>query len=198
MTKVSAKQAQYEEFYSVQYQFDINIELLSTDQVPTFEQFNERMPLPFKLASDIVSIDNATLRPLGQIDAVATALVDYLNHQSKKIDLLLGFILKQQDNHSHRYKALSFGGGGISFTSKNAFNDGQLVELKIFLPDENVAIFAIAEIFSSQENDGEFTNKLIYHHIRDDDRELLVKTSLHQQSKQLQSLAKQRRRDSEI
>jgi len=36
---------------------------------------------------------------------------------------------------------------------------------------------------------------VIFHFIREDDREVLVRTSLHEQSKQLQTLAKQRNQE---
>ena len=42
----------------------------------------------------------------------------------------------------------------------------------------------------------QFVHKVIFHFIREEDREVLVRTSLHQQAKQLQKLAKQRDQES--
>ena len=188
------KQTQFNEFFTIEHKFNINARPIK--DIPSFEGFLASMPLPFKLASDIVSLDSAALRPLNQLDAVASLLVDYLNHQSKKIDLLLGFVLSQQDSEEHRYQGVRFGGGGIEFESNEAFKVEQFIELKIFFPEENVAIFCIGEVFEIQnKEDDSYQHKVILHHIRDDDRELLVRTSLHLQSKQLQSLAAKRRKE---
>lgn len=188
------KESQFNEFFTIEHRFNINAKKL--EQVPTFEEFLADMPLPFKLASDMVSLDSAALRPLNQLDAVASLLVEYLNHQSKKIDLLLGFVLSQQDNEAHRYRGIRFGGGGIEFSSTEEFTSGQFIELKIFFPEQNVAIYCIGEVFAASKSESEkYQHKVILHHIRDDDRELLVRTSLHLQSKQLQSLAAKRRKE---
>ena len=120
--------------------------------------------------------------------------MEYLNHQAQKMDLLVGYILGQQDNENTRFQALKFGGGGIIFNSNNTniFSTGDFIELKLFFPDENSALYCIGEIVSSELIDSEKQHKVIYHHIREEDREALVRNSLHQQSKQLQALAYQR------
>jgi hypothetical protein len=169
---------------------------VSAEQIPDYDNFLDAMPLPFKLASEIVSLDQAALRPLTQLDSMASLLAEYLNHQAKKIDLLLGFILNQQDHEKNRYIGRQFGGGGVVYQSALSVDIGQFVELKLFFSDQNVAIFCYGEIIESvlDEETGHYLNKAVFVMIRDDDRELLVRTSLHKQSKQLQSLAKDRRR----
>jgi hypothetical protein len=155
------------------------------------------MPMPFKMASEIITLDQAALRPLQTIGSVAGQLVDYLHHQAQKIDLLVSYILSEQDDEKQRYQGTHFGGGGIIFKSKKNFTVGQFIELKIFLLDDNCAIYCCGEIISANIENAELTNyKVIYHHIREEDREILVRCSLHQQSKQLQVLAQQRNAES--
>jgi hypothetical protein len=186
------KLAKYHEFFSIAHDFTINILPLESHQVNDYEQFVANMPAPFKMASDITTIDQAALRPLQGLSGVASQLVDFLNHQSEKINLLMGYILSQQDDEQHRCQGMAFGGGGLLFESSNAFSVGQIVEMKIFLSSENCAVYCYGEIIELEEIDNVNQYKAIFHFIREDDREVLVRTSLHEQSRQLQHLAKQR------
>jgi hypothetical protein len=191
------KSAKFDEFFSINYSFNVNASIIDTDTHQSYQAFMNTMPMPFKMASEIITLDQAALRPLQTIGSVAGQLVDYLHHQAQKIDLLVSYILSEQDNEKQRYKGTHFGGGGVIYSSKENFTVGQFIELKIFLLDDNCAIYCCGEIISANIESDELTHyKVIYHHIREEDREILVRCSLHQQSKQLQVLAQQRNDES--
>jgi len=193
---IDQKLTKYHEFFSIEHDFSINILPLEITKQTSFEQFLARMPTPFKMASDIKSIDQSALRPLQALSGVTSQLVEFLNHQSAKIDLLIGYILSQQDDEEHRYQGIKFGGGGLLFTADKAFKIAQLLEMKIFLINQNCAVYCYGEVIEIQQDQTSYLHKVIFHFIREDDREILVRNSLHQQSKQLQTLAKQRNQDS--
>tara|TARA_B100000767_G_C19709859_1_gene512273 strand:- start:324 stop:923 length:600 start_codon:yes stop_codon:yes gene_type:complete len=190
------KLAQYQEFFAIEYEFSVNIKVIESDKGEKFDLFLQDMPAPFKLATDMGDIDQTALRSIQNLGASAAQLVSFLNQQSQKIDLLIGYILSQQDAEKFRYKGNKFGGGGINFIAKNAFNVGQLVELKIFLSGSHCAIYSYGEIIEVTDHDHQFTHKVIFHFIREEDRELLVRNSLQEQAKQLQKLAKLRNESS--
>jgi hypothetical protein len=188
------KLAQFDEFFSINYPFNINASVIELAHLPTYEQFLTNMPTPFKVASEINTLDQSALRPLQTVAGVASQLMEFLNHQAQKMDLLVGYILSQQDDPSARFQAVKFGGGGLIFKAKDhaTFNSGDFLELKLFFPDDNSALYCIGEIVTCETVDGESQHKVIFHHIRAEDQEALVRLSLHQQSKQLQALAQQR------
>ena len=194
------KLAQFDEFFSIDYHFNINVSLLSSVKAPSYEQFIENMPTPFKIASQINTLDQSALRPLQAVSGVASQLMEYLNHQAQKIDLLVGYIISQQNVEEQRYQAIKFGGGGIIFQTSNGseFNIGDYLDLKLFFSEDNSAIYCLGEVIAIDSNVNDASDeqhrqyKVIFHHIREEDRELLVRNSLHQQSKQLQALAQQR------
>ena len=130
------------------------------------------------------------------LSGVAGQLVDFLNHQSEKIDLLIGYILSQQDDDEHRYQGIKFGGGGLLFSASTAFKLAQLLEIKVFLLNQNCAVYCYGEVIEIQQDKESYLHKVIFHFIREDDREILVRNSLHEQSRQLQRLAQQRNNDS--
>ena len=141
------------------------------------------------------AIDQSALRSLQNLGNSASQLVNFLNQQSQKIDLLIGYILSQQDEAQHRYQGVEFGGGGIKFNTEKTFTTGQLLEVKIFLLDSNCAIYCYGEVIDVESTNQQFTHKVTFHFIREEDREVLVRTSLLEQSKQLQKLAKLRNQE---
>lgn len=189
------KLIKYNEFFSIEHEFSINILPIPEHKAINYEEFLANMPMPFKMASDMSSIDQAALRPLQALSGIASQLVDFLNQQSKKIDLLIGYILSQQDEEKHRYQGLKFGGGGLLFTANKAFDLEQLLEMKIFLLNQNHAVYCYGEVIEIEQVQNDYMHKVIFHFIREEDREVLVRTSLHEQSKQLQALAQQRNKE---
>ncbi|MBU2924553.1 PilZ domain-containing protein [Colwellia sp. 4_MG-2023] len=189
------KLIKYNEFFSIEHDFSINIVAIDRNKHITYDEFINNMPTPFKMASDMSSLDQAALRPLQALSGVASKLVEFLNHQSNKIDLLIGYILQQEDDEAHRYQGIKFGGGGLLFTANKSFELSQLLELKVFLQNENHAVYCYGEVIEIEEVDKDYLHKVIFHFIREDDREILVRSSLHEQSKQLQALALQRNQE---
>jgi len=200
MTHDSAnKLQQFDEFFTIDYDFNVNISPIDMNQSISYQTFLQNMPMPFKMASEMVSLDQAALRPLQTLGSIAGQLMDYLNHQSQKIDLLVSYILSQQDETENRQQGKSFGGGGITFSSSTSHEINDVIEVKIFLNNDNCAVYCFGEIIEATEIKDELGRnvyKAVFHFIRDEDREILVRTSLHLQSKQLQLLAKQRNHSS--
>ena len=191
-TEQNSKLVQFNEFFSIEHDFSVNISKLERSELLSFDKFIETIPLPFKIASDIKTLDQSALKPIQGISGIAGHLVEYLNHQAHKIDLLVGYILSQLDDEEQRFQGIEFGGGGLIFSSPQPFELDQIVEARIFLLQENTAVFCLAEIIEVESIEDSFHHKIIFHHIREEDREILVRTSLHRQSKQLQQLAKER------
>ncbi|WP_448549137.1 PilZ domain-containing protein [Thalassotalea fusca] len=197
VTSDKSKLEQFQEFFSIEHQFSINIKPLAQAHV-SYQEFLRRIPLPFKMSTDINTLDQSALRPLQTLGSVAGQLVEYLNHQSQKIDLLVGYIINQQDEQDFRFLGTKFGGSGIEFEDiavAPSFTLGEHVELKLFFPLENSAIYChgeIIEIVAPEADDTPNRYRAIFTHIREEDREIIVRASLHQQSRQLQEKAQQR------
>lgn len=197
MNSISLEQklAQYHDFFAIEHQFSVNIIPIAVTETSSFEQFIADIPMPFKLATDMSAIDQSALRSLQNLGNSASQLVNFLNQQSQKIDLLIGYILSQQDEVQHRYQGLEFGGGGIKFISNKTCDIGQFLEVKVFLLENNCAVYCYGEVIAVEPTNELFIHKVTFHFIREEDREVLVRTSLLQQSKQLQKLAKIRNQE---
>lgn len=188
---IEKKLADFNEFFSIPHQFNINIKPLAETN-PDQNSFLASIPLSFKIASEVMVLDQSAVSPLASLKHEAAQLVNFLNLQSQKINLLVSYILNQEDNEHERYQGIKFGGGGLIFETSTPYQEQTQVELKLFFPQESTAIYCYGEIIAESQSESMYQYKVVFTHIQEDDRELLVRTSLQLQAKQLQKLAQER------
>ncbi|MGO4893572.1 hypothetical protein [Flavobacterium sp. W21_SRS_FM6] len=190
---LAQKHQQFEEFFMIKHDLHVNMRVLDSHfTLPEPIDLPQHMPYAFKIASELAAIDNKSLRHLRGLSDHASELVEYLNHQSRKIDLMMSLILKHEDDPALNYSSDKFGGGGIIIKSKQALDVGLQVELKIFIPEESAAIFCFAEVIANELIDEEHHVSMIYSCIREEDQDLLVRASLHLQAANLRKLKQQK------
>ncbi len=178
------------EYFLVAHQLSLNVEtLIEGEEIPDAINFEAEIPAPFRMASDLASIESHNLQPLKLNNETTQALWGYLQAQNLKINTLLTYVLSQQDEKKFHYQSSAFSAGVCQFDCKGKpFTVGQNVRLKIFIPEESAAVYCYALVSEINENIVE----LCYKQIREEDRELLIRTTLHIQSKQLKVRAQQR------
>lgn len=182
------KLAQFHEFFTIKHSLSVNLKPLGSEfVVPDKHALVESMPYAFKIAAQMSEIETKALRPLRNLGEHAQELVDFLNLQSKKIDLMMSFILQQQDEDDYRFSTTEFGGGGLTLVSTKPVNVGETAEVKVFLAEEAAGIFCYGEIIQCKELQTGYAVSLIFVRIRDEDQELLVRASLHLQTLQLRA-----------
>lgn len=175
-----------QQFFSITHSFEVSIkELAQGSSIPSDHAFVANMPASFKLASQISHLDASALRPLRNLGEHATELSEFLNLQSKKIDLMMSYILTLDDSHKARNLGTSFGGSHLTFVNPTAIAIGQLIEIKLFIEEGNCAIYAIGEVEESEPCEQGHSINVKYVKIDEDDQEQLVRTSLHVQTLQL-------------
>jgi len=180
------KHEQFEEFFMIKHAIPLNMRLLDIDFVlPDIDNIHQHMPYAFQVASELSTIDSKALRPLRSMGEHAVELAEFLNHQSRKIDLMMSLILQQHSNHEQTYQSLKFGGGGITVQSEHEWLIGGSIELKLFLKEEASAIFCFAEVITCKPVDDTYHVSLIFTCIREEDQDLLVRASLHLQAANL-------------
>jgi len=179
------------EYFLVHYPLAINVEKLGEGQeIPEHLAFEQEIPAPFRMASEIAALDAQALQPLKLSNDATHALIGFLQQQNQKINTLLTYVLSQQDDPSIRYQTSSFSAGNCVFERNevDTFSMGDKVLLKIFIPEESAAVYCYASVTGSKGK----SVQLSYQQIRDEDREMLIRTTLHIQSKQLKLRAAQR------
>ncbi|WMO13550.1 PilZ domain-containing protein [Pseudoalteromonas piscicida] len=175
-------QESFEQYFQIAEQVQINLYPVDDNMVPENEyQLEAAIPPLFKLANEINELDLNALRPLRNLGDIANELAAYLQAQSRKIDLIISHILATEEPDDSHLFCDSYGGGGLTATLEADYEVGQSLRTKIFLRSEASAIFCYSEVIAKQ--DGKFT--LAFTAIREADQELLVRASLHAQTRQL-------------
>lgn len=183
---VEAKQKLYNEFFTIKHKLHVNVKIMADDfVVPYNDELVAAMPYPFRMASEMSELEAKALRPLRTLGEHAKELLNYLNQQSKKIDLMMSYILQQQDDPQERLISTEFGGGGISVASEEPLVVGNICQLKIFIEEEASAVFCFGEIISCNQTQDGYHSAIVFSSITEQDQELLVRSSLHLQTKQL-------------
>ncbi|MBO1519147.1 PilZ domain-containing protein [Oceanisphaera sp. DM8] len=179
-----------EPYFSIDYRAQVNLCLLADGEtVPDADTLEAQIPAPFKLISEVTRIDTNNARLLRNLDEHAADLVEIINLQSQKIDLVLSYVLAGEDSPDQRYYTQSLGGGGFRFLSSTPFAEGDEVRFKLFLPELSVAVYGYGQIQQEQEG-------ALYHcqfsALREQDRDALIRASLQLQAKQLKARAERR------
>lgn len=182
---------QFNDLFRIDHKIPINIKPI--EPIDLEEQtFIAMMPEPFKMASDMATLDKSMARSLSRISDIPNDLLDYLRLQSRKIDSLMRFMLMQQDDPNFRVFSESYGGSALVFVREQPLEVGALIEVKLFLEHNNGAVYAWARVIDCQVHAHGHLVRATYTHIIDDDREAVVRASLHEQSRQLKRKAEQR------
>jgi hypothetical protein len=188
LNSLEEKKQRFKSFFLINHPTKVNISVIDSKQATqSMDEFESEMPYAFKIASELSEIESQALKPLRSMGEKLEGLVNYLQLQSRKIDLMMSYILIQQDDEKKRAEAVKFGGGGFIISHTSPVKIGVAVEVKVFLEKEAAAIYCLAEVIDVEVIDDLYHVSYVYTHIRDQDQELLVRASLHLQTSQLRN-----------
>jgi hypothetical protein len=213
---------QYHDYFVIEQAVMVNIKPLST-ALPTYEFFLTMIPEPFRMASEQATLDRSALKALAQLGDVAEDLAIYLRSQAKKLDMLMRYLLIQQDDPTYRRHTHSFGGSALNFLNDQPIAAGTSLEVKMFFNGTDGAVYFLTTVLDSvlqdsllpdalqqkaltdeedadpeaseqtlQQPAAQYLIQSVVSRIRDEDREVLVRASLHEQSRQLKAKARLR------
>ncbi len=183
-----------QEYFTVHHNLTINVETLSADfALPDEETFVSEIPAPFIVASEFSHLDmladNARLELKNK---ELKHVINLLDTQNAKLNLLLSFMLSQQDDASIRYQTTQFGASQLSFRSDTALTTQHLVRVKLFLDHPAAAIYCYAQVEECDASEQDFIITLRYKMLRESDQDLLIKAALYQQQKLLRQRSMER------
>lgn len=205
---------QYHDYFSIEQAVLANIKPLA-QPLPSDDTFQTMIPEPFRMASEQATLDRSALKSLAQLGDMAEELAVYLRSQAKKLDMLMRYLLIQQDDPTYRRHTQSFGGSALNFLSEEPMVAGQTLEVKLFLNGTDGAVYFLTTVLDCvEQNNAEAQHEVspfaaqtadegsqaaaryliqsVVSRIRDEDREVLVRASLHEQSRQLKTKARLR------
>lgn len=189
----SEKLTEFEQYFQIDESNRVNLFAVDDNKVPTtLAQLEADIPPLFKLANEVSELEQSSLRPLRNLGDVAQELAVFLQAQSRKIDLIMSHILASEQPEDNAMYCDSYGGGGVKLTDTKAYSIGQAFRTKLFLQHEASAIYCYTEVVAVNKVDDEhYQYTLLFKAIRDTDQELVVRASLHAQTRQLKKRQQQ-------
>lgn len=185
-----------EQFFSVEHSLPINVTPLPADYpLPELAVLEQEMPMPFRIAGNTGRVEPGTSHHLRAMDDQFGVLVDVINLQSRKINLLLSYLLTQLDDPDCRCLTTRIGASELWFHHPQALVEGTPLRLKIFLQEYGGAVYCygvVNHVQRSPEEHGPALIQATYTRLREEDKETLVQASLLIQSRQLKLRAEQR------
>lgn len=177
----------FELYFQINESNRVNLFAVDNDLVPKNKaDLDADIPALFKLANEVSSLEQTALGPLRNLGDIAQELAAFLQAQSRKIDLIMSHILASEQPEDDTIYCDSYGGGGVKLTSKTLFSLGQTFRTKLFLQHEASAVYCYTEVVAIKKcDDDHYQYTLLFIAIRDSDQELVVRASLHAQTRQL-------------
>ncbi|MEQ3514320.1 PilZ domain-containing protein [Pseudoalteromonas sp. BZB3] len=178
---------EFSAYFQVEEANQVNLFAVEESEVPQTKQaLDLSIPPLFRLANEVNELDVNALRPLRNLGDVASQLAEYLKAQSRKIDLIMSHILSTEQPDDTNQYCDSYGGGGLKVTCASPFSVSQNLRTKIFLNHEASAIYCYTQVIEVEYlSENQYQHTLAFVQIRDDDQELMVRASLHAQTRQL-------------
>ncbi len=184
-----------QEFFTVHHALTINVEPLAENfTLPSHEIFEAEIPAPFVVASEFSQLEQLSDSARMELkNSDFKSVLQLLEAQNAKLNLLLTFMLSQQDDPQSRSATTRFGASQLTYLAKSPLQIGQKVRVKLFLEYPAAAIYCYASVMQCQQEPEHTLVTLKYDLLRDVDQDLLIKAALYQQ----QRLLRQRSLDRE-
>ncbi|MBC3620474.1 PilZ domain-containing protein [Vibrio metschnikovii] len=176
-----------QDFFSVYHALTINIEPLAANfSLPSQIDFEAEIPAPFVVASEFSQLDQ--LNDAARLELKNSDfkhVIQLLETQNSKLNLLLSFMLAQQDDPAQRASTLSFGASQFTYRARDALVLGTPLRIKLFLEHPAAAIYCYGEVIDCETDPDSTIISVRYTLLRDNDQDLLIKAALHCQQKLL-------------
>ncbi|WP_038172731.1 MULTISPECIES: PilZ domain-containing protein [Vibrio] len=176
-----------QEFFTVNHTMTVNIEALANDvSLPSFEKFESEIPAPFIVASEFSHLDLLNDSARNELkNSEFKHVIQLLDTQNSKLNLLLTFMLSQQDDEKQRCQTHSFGASQFTYVSDHNLHPATKVRVKMFLDHPAAAIYCYGHVVKVDQHDDGHLITIKYDLLRDVDQDLLIKAALFQQQKLL-------------
>lgn len=196
---------EFADYFQIEHQTTVNLVPFS-GPLPDQDGFLRLIPDAFKMTSELSQLNNSSIRTFNAVKDLSADLAHYLQQQARKLDALTHYVLRSQDDPKQRFHTFSYGGSGVQVWMDEAVEQGQVYEVKLFLDNNDGALFCLGQVLevveqhlSTPEAEPKpgYLVKILFRRIRDEDRDMVVRASLHEQSRQLKRKAEQRQQQAQ-
>jgi hypothetical protein len=153
-----------------------------------FNNFAAAADDPFTLIATIAGISQETHILNRQLQTEAPLVARYFSALERKIDMLAQALFKEENTHSQDTQEVDLSGSGLSFASTESLAPEDLLELRLVLFPSYTGILASGKVIRCEKTGScacPYKIAVEFVHIRETDRQCIVKHILDRQAKQI-------------
>lgn len=189
MVSTENKQNERRGFFRIEDEVHLAYETVSEDEYNNAMQIlNEVHESSFALSANFATMSHDNNYLLNNIRRSSPEVAQYLDIINQKIDALSQHLLENDIPTSNdELETVSISASGIAFTSHNEISRNQTMKIRVVLLPERVGIQAYGRIVDSKlDTEGKgYITSMDFEHIRNDDKELMIKHNLNKQMLEL-------------
>lgn len=184
-----------QEFFTVHHAMKANVEPLATNfHFPTMDELEAETPAPFVVASEFSRLDPLQESAKTELkNSDLRHVIELLDTQNAKLNLLLGYMLSQQDDPQFAVTTKSFGASRFTYVSSTNIDIATPLRAKLFLEHPAAAIYCYGEVTQCEpHSEAGYLVQVKFVRLKETDQDMLIKAALHQQQKLLRQRSLER------
>ena len=202
MANIENNQNERRDFFRIDDQVHLAFEPVSDDEYNNAMQLlNNVHESPFALSANFATINHENNHLLNNIRRNSPETAQYLDLINQKVDALSQHLLEDSMPVSEdNLVTVNISASGIAFPTSEKLNKNQAIKIRIVLLPEKVGVQAYGRLIDCRQNpeSNGFIVGMDFEHIRNDDKELMIKHNLNQQMLQLRKRSEEKNEDQPI
>ena len=182
------------EYFRIDDEVALDYRLISPGEAELLrEKIKSRVVDRFTVASSFTATSRQMTHVIHKVQNQSPELARCLQAIDQKLNMIAQlFVSEEMDLHEQSTREVNLSAGGISFRSQQKIRIDSLLELRMVLFPSLVGILTVSRVIQCERvNDGNlkfpWQIAVVYEHLRETDRELLVRHIMSKETQQLRS-----------
>ena len=182
------------EYFRIDDEVAFDYRLISPGEAELLrEKIKSRVVDRFTVASSFTATSRQMTHVIHKVQNQSPELARCLQAIDQKLNMIAQlFVSEEMDLHQQSTREVNLSAGGISFRSQQEIRIDSLLELRMVLFPSLVGVLTVSRAIQCERvNDGNlkfpWQISVVYEHLRESDRELLVRHIMSKETQQLRS-----------
>lgn len=182
------------EYFRIEDDIALDYRLIDESDVePLLERINSRVVDRFTAASSFAATSRQMMHTIHKVQIQTPELARCLQALDQKLNMVAQLFVSQEiDLDEKPARTVSLSAGGVAFRAQHELAEGSLLEFRMVLFPSLVGILTVSKVVNCKRIDGENTQfpwqvAVEYEHLRETDRELLVRHIMSKETEQLKA-----------
>jgi len=165
------------DFFRINDDVALTYRLVSSDEASkTLEDLGGDKNEPATLTNELEKMHEVSRIHFRHVEKESPEVARYFSYIEEKINLLAHHIMMANDElFVESTQPVNISGSGVSFTVDSELERGSCLEVKFTLTPSMVTINTFSEVVSCQPDGSKFRVAVVFKHLRDADRDMLIR-----------------------